>query len=57
MPQDELVDDGATGGQRRHCRFFISVHQSAVALDIGGKDCHETSFDRRSLHLENLYLW
>jgi hypothetical protein len=26
MTRDELVDNGATGGQRGHRRFFIAVH-------------------------------
>ena len=46
----KLVDYSATGGQRRDRRFFIAVHQSAVALDIRGEDCSETSLERRSLH-------
>jgi hypothetical protein len=45
-----LVEYSATGGQRRDRRFFIAVHQSAVALDIRGEDCSETSLERRSLH-------
>jgi hypothetical protein len=52
MPHDQLVDHGATGGQHRHCCFFIPVHQAAVALDIGGKDCRKPSPERRILHLE-----
>jgi hypothetical protein len=50
MASDKLVDYSATGGQRRDRRFFIAVHQSAVALDIRGEDCSETSLERRSLH-------
>jgi hypothetical protein len=57
MPHDELVDKGATGGQRRHCRFLIPAHQAAVTLDIRGEDRRETSLDRRGLHPECLYLW
>jgi hypothetical protein len=50
MASDELVNYSATGGQRRDRSFFIAVHQSAVALDIRGEDCSETSLERRSLH-------
>jgi hypothetical protein len=50
MASDELVDYSATGGQRRDRSFFIAVHQAAVALDIRGEDCSETSLERRSLH-------
>ena len=50
MIRDELVDNGATGGQRGHRRFFVAVHQAAASLDIRGEDCRETSLERRSLH-------
>jgi hypothetical protein len=50
MPPNELVDHGAASRRRRHRRFFISMHQTAVALDIGGKDRRKASLDRRSLH-------
>jgi hypothetical protein len=52
MTRDELVDNSAAGGQRGHCRFFVAVHQAAVAPDIGGKDCRKASLERRSLHLK-----
>ena len=45
MSGDELVHHGATGGQCRHCRFFVAMHQSAVVLDIRGEDCHQTSLE------------
>src|SRR5205085_9741126 len=51
MLRDEFVNHGAAGGQRGHCRFFVAVHQPAVALDIGGEDCSKPAFQRRSLHL------
>jgi len=50
MPRDELVDKGPTGGQRGHRRFFVAMHQAAVALDIRDEDCRETSLERRGLH-------
>jgi hypothetical protein len=50
MPPDEAVDHGAVGGQCRHRRFFIDVHQAAIALDISREDGRETPLDRRSLH-------
>jgi hypothetical protein len=50
MPGDELVDKGTMRGQRRHRRFFIAVHQAAVALDIRGEDCRQTSLERGSFH-------
>jgi hypothetical protein len=34
MPGDELVDKGPTGRQCCHCRFFVTMHQAAVTLDI-----------------------
>ena len=43
MTRDELVDNGAAGGQRGHCRFFVAVHQAAVALDIRCEDGHQSS--------------
>jgi hypothetical protein len=55
MPRDEVVDKAATGGQRCHRRFFVAVHQAAIALDIRGKDCRQTSLKRRSLHPKSLY--
>jgi len=54
MLRDELVDDGPAGGQRGHRRLFVAVHQTAIALDIGGKDCRKASFERRSFHLTPL---
>jgi hypothetical protein len=53
MLRDELVDDRPARRQRGHRRFFIAVHQPAVTLDIGGKDCRKPSFERRSLHLNS----
>jgi hypothetical protein len=53
MPPNEVVDHGAMGGQCRHCRFFITVHHAAIALDIRGEDGHETSLDWRSLHRQS----
>jgi hypothetical protein len=50
MPGDELVDKGTMRRQRRHRRFFIAVHQAAVALDIRGEDCRQTSLERGSFH-------
>ena len=55
MSGDELVDNGATGEQRRHRRFFVAVHQAAVALDIRGEDRRQTSLERRSLHSERAF--
>ena len=55
MTRDELVDENPTGGQSRHRRFFVAVHQAAIALDIRGKDCRQTSLKRRSLHPKSLY--
>jgi hypothetical protein len=40
MLGNELVGEGTTGGQRRHRRFFVAMHQAAVALDIRGEDRH-----------------
>jgi len=34
MPRDELVDEGPTGRQCRHCRFFVAVHSGGCNLDI-----------------------
>jgi hypothetical protein len=50
---NELVDDGPAGRQRVHRRLFVTVHQAAVALDIGGKDCRKPSFEWRCLHLNS----
>src|SRR4029077_4306058 len=50
IPRDELVDERTTGGQRRHRRFLIAMHQAAVALDIGSEDCRKTPLERGSLH-------
>jgi hypothetical protein len=50
MLGDELVDKGTIRGQRRHRRFFIVVHQPAVARDIRGEDCRQTSLERGSFH-------
>src|SRR5271169_4570702 len=38
IPPDQLVDYSAMGGQCHQRRFFVAVHQSAVALDIGSED-------------------
>ena len=55
MPPDLLVDECTTGGQHCHCRFFIAVHQPAVAFDIRGENCRETSLDWRRFHPASLY--
>src|SRR5271166_1161193 len=52
MTGDEFVDEAPPGGQRRHRRFFVAVHQAAVALDISGEDGHQAPLERRRLHLE-----
>jgi hypothetical protein len=50
MFPDQIVDYRPTGRQCRHRRLFVAMHQTAVALDIGGEDRHKPSLDRRSLH-------
>jgi len=45
----DSVKDGSPA-ELESSRFFITMHQTAVALDIGGKDRRKTSLDRRSLH-------
>jgi hypothetical protein len=50
--RDERVGDGAMGRQRRQRALLIDAHQPAVALDIGGEDGDELSFERRRFHAD-----
>jgi hypothetical protein len=52
MPGDELVDNGTTGRQCRHRRFFVAMHQAAVALDIGCEDRDKAPFQLGCFHIQ-----
>jgi hypothetical protein len=52
---DELVDYGAAGGQSGEGGVFVTVHQTAIALDIGCEDCCQSPLKRRGFHTYALY--
>jgi hypothetical protein len=45
MRGDQAIDDGPVGRERVERANLILPHEAAVALDIGGKDRGELSFD------------
>jgi hypothetical protein len=46
MRGDQPISDDPICGERAKRANLVDAHEAAVALDIGGEDCGELSFDR-----------